>query len=96
VALVTVNPDELSKFARDRGILATDPAALARHPAVVERVGRTVEEKNTQLQSYARVKKFAILAGDFTQEGGELTPTLKVKRRVVAQKYHADIEALYR
>ena len=96
VALVTVNPDELAKFARDRGILATDPAALARHPAVVERVGRTVDEKNTQLQSYARVKKFAVLVGDFTQEGGELTPTLKVKRKVVAQKYHADLEALYR
>src|SRR5262245_14220169 len=96
VALVTVNADELTKFARDRGILAADAAALARHPAVMERVGRTVEEKNTHLQSYARVKKFTILAGDFTQEGGELTPTLKVKRKVVAQKYHADLEELYR
>ena len=63
---------------------------------MLERVGRTVEEKNTHLQSYARVKKFAILAGDFTQEGGELTPTLKVKRKVVAEKYHAAIEELYR
>jgi long-chain acyl-CoA synthetase len=54
-----------------------------------------VEEKNTHLQSYAQVKKFAILAGDFTQEGGELTPTLKVKRRVVADKYRAAIEELY-
>jgi len=96
VALVTVNPDELAKFARDRGILAGDPAALVEHPAVVERVGRTVEEKNTHLQSYAQVKKFAVLPGDFTQEGGELTPTLKVKRKVVAEKYHAALEELYR
>jgi long-chain acyl-CoA synthetase len=96
VALITVNPDELVKFSRDHGILATDPAVLAKHPAVRERVSRTVEEKNTRLQSYAQVKKFAILGGDFTQEGGELTPTLKVKRKVVAEKYRAAIEELYR
>jgi long-chain acyl-CoA synthetase len=41
------------------------------------------------------VKKFTVLATDFTQEGGELTPTLKVKRRVVAEKYHGAIEELY-
>ena len=50
----------------------------------VERIGRTVEEKNTQLQSYAQIKKFTILPADFTPDGGELTPTLKVKRKVVA------------
>jgi long-chain acyl-CoA synthetase len=96
VALITVNPDELSKFARHHGILATDPAVLAKHPTVVQRVARTVEEKNTQLQSYAKVKKFSVLAADFTQEGGELTPTLKVKRKVVAEKYRAALDELYR
>jgi long-chain acyl-CoA synthetase len=55
-----------------------------------------VEEKNTHLQSYAKVKKFAILPDDFTQEGGELTPTLKVKRKVVAEKYRALLDQLYR
>jgi long-chain acyl-CoA synthetase len=55
-----------------------------------------VEEKNTQLQSYAKIKKFAILPNDFTQEGGELTPTLKVKRKVVAEKYRDALEDLYR
>jgi long-chain acyl-CoA synthetase len=96
VALITVNPEELAKFTRDHGILATDPAVLVKHPAVVERVERTVEEKNTHLQSYAKVKRFAILPDDFTQEGGELTPTLKVKRKVVAEKYRAALEELYR
>jgi long-chain acyl-CoA synthetase len=96
VALITVNPDELEKFAREQGILVNDPAVLVKHPKIVERVGRTVEEKNTQLQSYARIKKFAVLAGDFTLDGGELTPTLKVKRRVVAQKYAAVLDGLYR
>jgi long-chain acyl-CoA synthetase len=96
VALITLNPEELAKFAREHGILATDPAVVVKHPKVLERVGRTVEEKNTQLQSYAKIKKFAVLPSDFTQEGGELTPTLKVKRKVVAEKYHDTLEELYR
>jgi len=96
VALITVNPEELTKFAREHGILATDATVVVKHPKVVERVSRTVEEKNSQLQSYAKIKKFTILPADFTQEGGELTPTLKVKRKVVASKYMTAIEELYR
>jgi long-chain acyl-CoA synthetase len=96
VALITVNPDELRQLARAEGIAETDPAGLVRHPKVVARVGRTVEDKNAQLQSYARIKKFAVLPADFTQDGGELTPTLKVKRKVVAEKYRDTLEALYR
>jgi long-chain acyl-CoA synthetase len=95
VALITVNPDELTKFAREQGILTTDPSVVVKHPKVVERVARTVEEKNSQLQSYAKIKKFAILPADFSQEGGELTPTLKVKRKVVSNKYMGAIEELY-
>ncbi|MBI4271014.1 MAG: long-chain fatty acid--CoA ligase [Candidatus Rokubacteria bacterium] len=96
VALITVNPEELEKFARQQGLLASDAAVLVKHPKLVERVGRTVEEKNTHLQSYAKIKKFAVLPGDFTLDGGELTPTLKVKRKVVSQKYMDVIEELYR
>jgi long-chain acyl-CoA synthetase len=96
VALITVNEDELSKFAREQGILTSEAAAIVKHPKVVERVGRTVEEKNTQLQSYARIKRFTVLPTDFTLDGGELTPTLKVKRKVVSQKYQDAIEELYR
>jgi long-chain acyl-CoA synthetase len=95
VALITLNADELGKFARAQGVLTTDPAALVRHPKVVERVARTVEEKNTNLQSYAKIKKFSILPADFTLEGGELTPTLKVKRKVVSEKYRKELEGLY-
>src|SRR5205809_4460048 len=78
VALITINPEELQKFAREQGILSSDPSVIVKHPKVVERISRTVEEKNSQLQSYAKIKKFTILASDFTLEGGELTPTLKV------------------
>ena len=96
VALITINPEELSKFAREQGILTSETAAIVKHPKVAERVGRTVEEKNTQLQSYAKIKRFTVLPADFTLDGGELTPTLKVKRKVVSQKYKDAIEELYR
>jgi long-chain acyl-CoA synthetase len=96
VALITVNAEELAKFAREQGIVATDPAVVVKHPKVLERVGRTVEEKNSQLQSYAKIKKFTVLPIDFSQEGGELTPTLKVKRKIVSNKYLTTIEELYR
>jgi len=96
VALITINPEELSKFAREQGILTSEAAAIVKHPKVAERIGRTVEEKNTQLQSYAKIKRFTVLPTDFTLDGGELTPTLKVKRKVVSQKYKDAIEELYR
>jgi long-chain acyl-CoA synthetase len=96
VALITINPEELSKFAREHGILTSDAAAIVKHPKVAERIGRTVEEKNSQLQSYAKIKRFTVLPTDFTLDGGELTPTLKVKRKVVSEKYKNAIEELYR
>lgn len=96
VALITLSPEELAKFAKEQGILSADTAELAKHPRVRDRVARIVEQKNEGLQSYAKIKKFAVLPADFTQEGGDLTPTLKVKRKVVAEKYQDVIESLYR
>jgi long-chain acyl-CoA synthetase len=96
VALITLNPEELAKFAREQGILDTEPASLAKHPKVVERVSRIVEERNRELQSYARIKKFSILPADFTVESGLLTPTLKVKRKVITDKHRELLDSLYR
>jgi len=95
VALITLNPEELAKFARNAGLGDKPPAELARNPAVAERVRRTVDAVNTQLASYAQVKRFAVLPGDFSQEGGELTPTLKLKRKVVSENHAELIESLY-
>ena len=95
VALITLNPEELAKFAREQGIMAGDPSVLAKHPKVVERVQRTVDEKNSELQSYAKIKKFAILPEDFTVENGALTPTLKVKRKVITERHRPVLDALY-
>jgi len=95
VALITLNPEELAKFAREHGILAADPSVLVKHPKVLERVQRTVDEKNSELQSYAKVKKFMVLPEDFSVENGGLTPTLKVKRKVISEKYRAALDSLY-
>jgi long-chain acyl-CoA synthetase len=95
VALITLNPEELAKFAREQGIMAGDPSVLAKHPKVVERVQRTVDQKNSELQSYAKIKKFVILPEDFTVENGALTPTLKVKRKVITERHRPALDALY-
>src|SRR6266436_1222 len=95
VALITINPEELAKFAREQGIMAGDPSVLAKHAKVVERVQRTVDHKNSELQSYAKIKKFVILPEDFTVENGALTPTLKVKRKVISERHRPVLDALY-
>src|SRR6266700_4106918 len=95
VALITLNAEELAKFAREQGILAVEPAVLVKHPRVLERVQRTVDDKNSELQSYAKIKKFVILPEDFTVENGALTPTLKVKRKVISERHRPVLDALY-
>ncbi len=95
-ALVAVKPDEAAAFARRQGILWTDPAQLALHPKLIERVGRIVEDRNARLPSYARIKRFAVLPADLSEESGEITPTQKLKRKLVAEKYADLLESLYR
>ena len=95
VALVSVDREALARLARARGLLSTDYAQLTRHPEVLDRVQRIVEDKNTQLPSYARIKKVAVLPADLSEETGELTPTQKVKRKLVAEKYRELLESLY-
>ena len=78
------------------GVWVSPDAELVRQPAVMDRVRRIVDGVNAHLASYAQVKRFAVLPADFTQDGGELTPTLKVKRRDVRAKYADVIESMYK
>jgi long-chain acyl-CoA synthetase len=96
VALLTLNAEELARFATSQGLLTTDYAALTRESVVVARVQQIVEAKNASLPSYARIKKFAIVAAEFTEAAGEVTPTQKIKRRIVAERYRNVLESLYR
>ena len=94
-ALITLDPDTIQKWAVEKGLGDKELDALASDPKVRELIEAEVAERNKQLASYESIKKFEILPHDFSIETGELTPTLKVKRKVVADKYQAEIEALY-
>jgi long-chain acyl-CoA synthetase len=93
-ALVTLDPEEAEKFAAEHK-LPNDAEALATNDLVRQALQEHVEKANQKFARVEQVKKFEILPRDLSQEGGELTPTLKVKRAVVAKKYEPQIEALY-
>jgi long-chain acyl-CoA synthetase len=94
VVLITLDEEEIAGYAREHG-LPEEPAALAREPAIRELIGGEVDRVNARYANVEQVKKFAILDCDLSQAGGELTPTLKVKRGVVAEKYAALLDSLY-
>src|SRR6476620_3773099 len=94
VALVTLDPEEAAAYGRDRG-LDSSPEALAANKDIRDSIETHVEKINSKFARVEQVKKISILPRDLSQEGGELTPTMKVKRNVVADKYAADIESLY-
>ena len=94
VALVTLDPEEAAKYAQENN-LPQDPAQLAQNPDVKASIEAHVEKINQDFARVEQVKKIAILPHDLSQESGELTPTLKVKRAVVAQKHESAIEQLY-
>ena len=94
VALVTLDPEEAVKFAKEHD-LAEDPAELAAREEVQKAIDEHVEEVNKAFARVEQVKKVRILPRDLSQEGGELTPTMKVKRAVVAKKYAGEIDELY-
>ena len=94
VALVTLDPEEAVAYAKEHG-LPEDPAQLAANPDVRAAIEAHVEKINENFARVEQVKKIAILPHDLSQESGELTPTLKVKRAVVASKHEQEIEQLY-
>ena len=94
VVLVTLDAETLVPWAESRG-LPTDLGELSRHPEVVGMVQATVDEANAKLAPVEQVKKVLILDRDLTPESGELTPTLKVKRNVVNERFADQLDALY-
>jgi long-chain acyl-CoA synthetase len=95
VALITLDPEETAAWAREQGLAVDGAEAVAAHPAVRELIEREVAEVNKHLASFESVKYFRILPRDLTTESGELTPSLKVKRKVLAERYAREIEEMY-
>jgi long-chain acyl-CoA synthetase len=94
-AVVTVVEDQAKKAAQEAGEPAGSYREAAQSKAVRARIQQAVDRLNASLASYETIKRFTILDRDLSQETGELTPTLKVKRKAVSQKYKSQIDAMY-
>ena len=95
VALVALDPDAISAWATERNIVVSDPSELAGHADVQALVESEVETANEGLASFETVKYVRVVPREFSIEEGELTPSLKVKPGVVAEKYRHLIDLMY-
>ncbi len=94
-ALIVPNFDALGVWLKEKGIATTDPAAIIKEPKVLELFQKEVDYYNQGFGQWERIKKFTLLPVVWGIDTGELTPTLKLKRRVIDQKYAEHIEAIY-
>jgi len=94
-ALIVPDWERVESYAQLKGIKARNHSELCTNPRVIDLFERQIAGLTTDLAQYERVKKVGLLENELTIEGGELTPTLKVKRRVVDEKYRHVIDALY-
>jgi long-subunit acyl-CoA synthetase (AMP-forming) len=95
VALLVLDPDGAASWARAHDAAEATPRALAADPRVRAEVDRAVAEANAALSRVEQIKRFALLGEDWLPGGDELTPTMKLRRRPIADKYAEEIEALY-
>jgi long-chain acyl-CoA synthetase len=95
VALITLDEEEIVPWAEQHGIEDRSIAALANDEQVRALIQEEVDRANRKLAQVEQVKKFVLLDHDLSQETGELTPTLKVKRNIVNEKYADLFDQLY-
>ncbi len=93
-ALITIDAEEYPRWAARAGVELPIGEATA-HPLLLAAVAEAVEEANRAVSKAESIRRFRILPVDFSIEGGELTPTLKVRRGVIAELHAGEIEALY-
>ena len=90
-----LDPDYLSAWASQHGLGDVPAAELSRHPRVLAAVQAAVDAANERLSRVEQVKRFTVLPAEWLPGGDELTPTMKLKRKPIAQKYASEIEAMY-
>lgn len=95
-ALIVLDDEVVPQWAKANGIDAdVDPVRLATHPAIQAELRTAVDAVNGRLARAEQIKKFHVLPSSWTPESGEVTPTLKLRRRIITAKYAAEIDALY-
>ena len=95
IALLTLDPEEAPALAQQLGLESLDAEAMASDDRVRAEIRKAVDEVNSHVGPVEQIKRFEILPRDFSQEAGELTPTLKVKRNVVREKFAGVIDEVY-
>jgi long-chain acyl-CoA synthetase len=93
--LCNINLEEAARLAKIEEIAFSDPVDLLEVPKFIAIVQKHVDERNVNLAKYETIKQFRIIKNEFTQDTGELTPSMKVKRKVVNEKYKSFIESMY-
>jgi long-chain acyl-CoA synthetase len=94
-ALVVPNFEMLESYVKLKGMDEMTASEMCRHPRIIDLIERQVEAATRNLARFEKVKKVALLENELTVDGGELTPTLKIKRRVVEEKYKDVIDRIY-
>jgi long-chain acyl-CoA synthetase len=94
-ALLTLDPEAAAAFAAERGIEPADPLSLCGRPEVLEEIAAAVDAVNADFSQAERIRRWTVLPREFLQAEEEITPTLKVRRRAIIQKFADEIEALY-
>jgi long-chain acyl-CoA synthetase len=95
VALVTLDPDAMTEWAARNNMAGKSYQDIVDSQKVKDMVGEYVEQLNAKLNRWETIKKWILLDHDLTVESGELTPSMKVKRKVVEENYQNEIDALY-
>jgi long-subunit acyl-CoA synthetase (AMP-forming) len=95
VALIVLDPDACAAVSSRHGLSDTSLEAMSREPVVLAEVAAGVDRANSHLSRVEQIKRFKVLPCDWPPAGDELTPTMKLKRKPIAAKYAAEIDALY-
>lgn len=93
--LIAVNEETAKKILVEKGVSVSSVAEMVKRPEIIAEVKAAIDAVNATQPPYSTMKKFHLVPQDFSQETGELTPTLKVKRKVVTARYKAALDALY-
>jgi long-chain acyl-CoA synthetase len=96
LALINLDQKRIKELAMQEGITLSSADEISSHPWVRSLITQRIREKNKELAPYETVRQFCILTEDFTVENEELTPTLKLRRQVIVDRYKDLIEEMYR